>query len=131
MSALDRLAKSGTLPALAEYGDPGHIYAMDDERVYVDKAVADAALEELAEELLGTRVTLDAAIGDSDYFRAGRDRAEALLGWAWRQQCVRNFPMALQSTYQQWRADLERYDKEHPTEAEANRAARWKEEHHD
>ena len=110
MSALDRLAKSGTFPALAEYGDPGHIYAMDDERVYVDKAVADAALEELAEELLGTRVTLDAAIGDSDYFRAGRDRAEALLGWAWRQQCVRNFPMALQSTYEQWRADLERYE---------------------
>lgn len=44
------------------------------------------------------------------YFRAGRDRAEALLGRAWRQQCVRNFPMALQSTYQQWRADLERYE---------------------
>ena len=46
MSALDRLAKSGTLPALAEYGDPGHIYAMDDERVYIDKTVADAALAE-------------------------------------------------------------------------------------
>ncbi len=73
-------------------------------------AALEAELEELAEELLGTRVTLDAAIGDSDYFRAGRDRAEALLVWAWRQQCVRNFPMALQSTYEQWRADLERYE---------------------
>lgn len=51
MSALDRLAKSGTFPALAEYGDPGHIYAMDDERIYIDKAAADAALEELAERL--------------------------------------------------------------------------------
>ena len=110
MSALDRLAKSGTFPALAENADPGHLYAMDEERVYIDKAEADAAIEALSGELLGTFITLDAAIKDSDYFRAGRDRAEALLVWAWRQQCVRNFPMALQSTYQQWRADLERYE---------------------
>ena len=103
------------LPEVEEYADPGNIYAMDDERVFVDKDAADAAIEALKEEVERLREeavslldaifqTIDPEDGDKivvEAFHIGGP--DWVLAWY----------------------------KEHPTEAEANRAARFEEEHHD
>lgn len=83
------------MSALEEYRDPGNLYRIDDERVFVDKGVADAAIDELLEMVRLCNIRRADA-------EARVEKAET----AWQNQCADN--LALHAAIAELEADCVR-----------------------